>query len=56
MFEVLAIPRTLSGKKTEVPVKRVLAGAEPHTVLNLSTLTDPNALAPFVAYARSRIS
>ncbi|MGY2009676.1 hypothetical protein ACW9HJ_19720 [Nocardia gipuzkoensis] len=56
MLELSAIPRTLSGEKTEIPVKRVLAGAEPHTVLNLGTLTDPNALAPFVASARSRIS
>src|SRR5512137_1845585 len=34
IFQVAAIPRTLSGKKMELPVKKLLLGAEPAQVLN----------------------
>jgi len=51
---VPAIPTTLSGKKLEVPVKRILAGADPSTVASRDSLKDPTALDPFVALARAR--
>ncbi len=44
-----AIPRTLSGKRVEVPVKRILQGADPDQVLNRDTLQDPLAVDEFVA-------
>lgn len=40
---VTSIPRTISGKKVEVPVKRVLAGAEPAAVVTRDALADPGS-------------
>ncbi len=49
--EVRAIPRTLNGKKLEVPVKRILLGAAPESAVSASTLPDPSVLEPFIALA-----
>ena len=49
--QVRAIPRTLSGKRLEVPVKRVLLGAQPAAVASADSLVDPDAFADFVALA-----
>jgi acetoacetyl-CoA synthetase len=51
---VPAIPRTLSGKKLEVPVKRILLGADPEIAASKDALSDPRALAPFEALANAR--
>ncbi len=51
---VPAIPRTLSGKKLEVPVKRILLGMDPEVAASRDALADPDALAPFEALARER--
>jgi acetoacetyl-CoA synthetase len=51
---VAAIPRTLTGKKLETPVKRILQGASPGEVANRDALADPSALDAFVIYARDR--
>jgi acetoacetyl-CoA synthetase len=51
---VPAIPRTLSGKKLEAPVKRVLAGAAPEQVASLDALLDPTAFDAFVAFTAGR--
>lgn len=45
---VPAIPKTLNGKKLEVPVKRVLAGLAPERAATAGSLADPAALAVFV--------
>ena len=52
VYAVPAIPRTHSGKKLEVPVKRILAGAPPAAVVSVGALADPDALDPFVRIAR----
>jgi len=44
-----AVPRTLSGKLLEVPVKRILMGAEPATVASRDSLANPEALDWFVS-------
>ena len=49
--ELAEIPRTLSGKVVEVPVKRILMGAAPETVLSLGSLANPKSLDPFVELA-----
>jgi acetoacetyl-CoA synthetase len=49
--QVRRIPRTLSGKKLEVPIKRILEGAAPDKVLDLDALADPESLTPFVELA-----
>ena len=46
--DVPAIPRTHTGKKLEVPVKRILLGAPPASVLTMGSLDDPSALDAFV--------
>jgi acetoacetyl-CoA synthetase len=46
-----AIPRTLNGKKCEVPVKRILAGVAPDKAVSRGALLNPEALAPFLALA-----
>lgn len=48
---VRAIPRTLSGKKLEVPIKRLLAGHDPERVASRDSLADPAALDEVVAWA-----
>ncbi|MEU3493731.1 acetoacetate--CoA ligase [Kitasatospora cineracea] len=51
---VPAVPRNRTGKKLEVPVKRILLGAAPESVTGADVLADPASLAPFVAYAAGR--
>ena len=48
---IKAVPRTLNGKKLEVPVKRILLGAPPEKAAAAGTLQDPNSLELFVALA-----
>jgi len=49
---VSAVPRTLNGKKLEVPVKRLLLGAAPESVASRDTLANPTALDAFADLAR----
>ncbi|MGH2636880.1 MAG: acetoacetate--CoA ligase [Actinomycetota bacterium] len=46
------IPKTLNGKRLEVPVKRLLMGARPEEVASPGALSDPAALDVFVELAR----
>jgi acetoacetyl-CoA synthetase len=50
---VPAIPKTLTGKKLELPVKQILMGAAPNEVASRDALADPSALDPFVALAHA---
>jgi acetoacetyl-CoA synthetase len=43
------VPRTLNGKKCEIPVKRILAGVDPSRAVSADALSNPDSLAPFVA-------
>jgi acetoacetyl-CoA synthetase len=54
VFAVPAIPHTRTGKKLEIPVKRILAGARPTDVLSVGAIDDPSALDAFVDLAASR--
>ena len=51
---VPAIPRTLTGKKLEVPVKRILTGARVTDVAARDALVDPASLEPFADYVQHR--
>ncbi|WP_233855709.1 acetoacetate--CoA ligase [Paraburkholderia sp. HD33-4] len=55
VFEVAAIPRTLSGKKMELPVKKLLLGQSLAKVANPDTMANPESLAWFDEFARTRI-
>ncbi len=46
-----AVPRTLNGKKCEVPVKKILAGVAPDKAVSRGALQNPDALGPFLALA-----
>lgn len=45
------IPRTLSGKKMELPIKKMLLGADMHKVANPDAMANPGCLAAYQAYA-----
>jgi acetoacetyl-CoA synthetase len=49
--QVAAVPRTLSGKVLEVPVKRILMGAPPDQAASRESLANPEALDYFVSVA-----
>jgi acetoacetyl-CoA synthetase len=46
------VPRTLSGKVLEVPVKRILMGAPPREAASVDSLANPRSLDYFVALAK----
>ena len=54
VYFVAGIPRTLSGKKLEVPVKKILSGAAVDSAASRGALADPASLAPFEEIAKQR--
>jgi acetoacetyl-CoA synthetase len=44
----------MTGKKLELPVKRILTGADVADVVSRDALVDPDAIEPFAAYADAR--
>jgi acetoacetyl-CoA synthetase len=50
---VPSIPYTLSAKKMEIPVRRILAGNAPERVVDRESLGDPSSLDWYVAFART---
>jgi acetoacetyl-CoA synthetase len=54
VFQVTAIPRTLSGKKMELPVKKLLMGADPASVLKRDAMANADSVDWFIALARDR--
>ncbi len=51
---VPGVPRTLSGKKLEVPVKRILLGTPPAQAASKGALANPEVLAAYVDFAQQR--
>ena len=51
---VPAIPMTISGKKMEIPVRRILQGTPIEQAADPNAMLDPAALDAFAAYARTR--
>jgi acetoacetyl-CoA synthetase len=49
-----AVPRTLSGKKLEVPIKKILMGEPVERVVNLGSLANPEAMEFYVRFAAER--
>jgi acetoacetyl-CoA synthetase len=54
VFEIDEVPRTLSGKALEIPVKRILGGADPARAASRDSLANPAALDWFTAFAARR--
>jgi acetoacetyl-CoA synthetase len=53
LVQIAEVPRTLSGKALEVPVKRILMGVDPDRAVSRESLANPAALEPFIARAAS---
>ena len=47
-WQMAEVPRTLSGKKLEVPVKKILMGGDPEPAASRDSLANPAALDFFV--------
>ncbi len=54
IHQVAAVPRTLSGKKMELPVKKLLLGAAPEKVLNRDAMANADCVDWYVAFAARR--
>ena len=54
IHRIAEVPRTLSGKVLEVPVKRILMGHDPDRAVSRGALANPAALDWFVEFARTR--
>jgi acetoacetyl-CoA synthetase len=54
VFQVAEIPRTLSGKKQELPIKKLLLGQPLEKVINREAMANPGCLDWYVAFAADR--
>ncbi|NMO50981.1 acetoacetate--CoA ligase [Actinoplanes sp. TBRC 11911] len=54
IYQVRAVPRTLSAKKLEVPVKRILTGTPVEAAAAKGALANPESLVAFEELARQR--
>jgi acetoacetyl-CoA synthetase len=54
ILQVAEVPRTLSGKKQELPIKKLLLGQPIEKVINKEAMANPACLDWYVAFARER--
>ena len=54
ILQVPEIPRTLSGKKQELPIKKLLLGQPIDKVVNQEAMANPGSLPWYVAFAQQR--
>ena len=54
IFQVKAIPYTLTGKKMEVPVRRILMGVPVEKAANRAAMANVESLDFFIDYARTQ--
>ncbi|MGJ5045172.1 acetoacetate--CoA ligase [Bradyrhizobium sp. HKCCYLRH1062] len=55
IFAVAEIPRTLSGKKQELPIKKLLLGQPLDKVINRDAMANPDCLDWYITFAQSRL-
>lgn len=53
IFQVPAIPYTLSGKKMEIPIKKLFDGQATENVLQAGAMKNPESLTAFIALAKT---
>jgi acetoacetyl-CoA synthetase len=53
IVQIAEVPRTLSGKKLEVPVKKILLGTDPERAASRDSLANPEALDVFTEMAQA---
>jgi len=56
MFQVAEIPRTLSGKKQELPIKKLMLGQPIDKVLNRDAMANPQCLAWYIDMAQRHLA
>ena len=56
IFAVLEIPRTLSGKKQELPIKKLLLGQPLEKVVNRDAMANPACLAWYVQFSEKYLT
>ena len=56
IFKVAEIPRTLSGKKQELPIKKLLLGQPVDKVINREAMANPACLDWYIEFANQRLS
>lgn len=52
IYKVDDLPKTLNGKKLEIPIKRILMGENVDDVVNVDSLANPEALNYFIDFAK----
>ncbi len=55
IFAVSEVPRTLSGKKQELPIKKLLLGQPTEKVINKDALANPACLDWYLAFAKTHL-
>lgn len=55
IFQVPEIPRTLSGKKQELPIKKLMLGQAPQKVLNRDAMANPGCLDWYIGFAAQHV-
>ena len=56
IVHVTEIPRTLSGKKQELPIKKLMLGQPMEKVINKEAMANPGCLDWYVAFARQHLA
>jgi acetoacetyl-CoA synthetase len=56
IFQVAEIPRTLSGKKQELPIKKLMLGHPVEKVVNKDAMANPGCLDWYVALAQAHLA
>jgi acetoacetyl-CoA synthetase len=56
IVQVAEIPRTLSGKKQELPIKKLMLGQPMEKVINKEAMANPGCLDWYVAFARQHLA
>jgi acetoacetyl-CoA synthetase len=54
VFAIPSVPRTLSGKKLEIPVKKILLGKDVARSVNRDSMGNPESIDWFVDFANAR--
>jgi acetoacetyl-CoA synthetase len=54
IVQIKEVPRTLSGKKLEVPVKKLLLGGDAGRVVNRDSMANPDSFDAIIKYAAAR--
>jgi acetoacetyl-CoA synthetase len=52
IYAIADVPRTLNGKKLEVPVKKILTGIPVAKAVNLDSMGNPESIKFFTEFAR----